>query len=50
MSSRIRKVTNPKEFFENLKNNPDEIIKWCKNEIEEYNKLIKLIKKLNKKI
>lgn len=31
-------------FFERLKDNPQEIIEWCEAEIKEYKKLIKLIK------
>lgn len=31
-------------FYKALKDNPEEIIKWCEEEIEEYKKLIKLIK------
>jgi hypothetical protein len=33
------------DFAENLKNNPKEIIAWCKREIKEYQKLIKLLEK-----
>lgn len=36
-------------FLENLKDNPKEIIKWCKREIKEYEKLIKLLEKKTKK-
>jgi hypothetical protein len=32
-------------FAEKFKNNPEEIIKWAEDEIEEYKKLIKLLKK-----
>lgn len=31
-------------FYEALKNNPEEVIKWAEAEIKEYKKLIKLIK------
>ena len=44
------KQTKANNFYESLKNNPKEIIKWAEAEIKEYEKLIKLIKKeLNKK-
>jgi len=32
-----------KEWYETLKDNPQEIIDWCKREIEAYQDLIKLI-------
>ena len=35
-------------FFEALKTNPQEIIKWAEREIKEYQNLIKLIKKTTK--
>lgn len=35
-------------FFETLKDNPQEIIEWCEAEIKEYKKLIKIIKKYEK--
>ena len=34
-----------KNFFNALKDDPQSIIEWCENEIKEYKKLIKLIKK-----
>lgn len=37
--------TKSNNFYNALKNNPEEIIKWCESEIKEYEKLIKLIKK-----
>jgi len=33
-----------KNRFNFIKNNPEEIIKWCEYEIGEYKKLIKLLK------
>jgi len=37
-------MSEANNVFEALKNNPQEIIEWCENEIKEYKKLIKLIK------
>lgn len=41
-------------FYNALKDDPKAIVKWCKDEIKEYQKLIKLIeggvKKLAKKV
>lgn len=31
-------------MYKALKDNPEEIIEWCENEIKEYEKLIQLIK------
>jgi len=33
-----------KNFFDSIKNNPQGIREWCQSEIEEYKKLIKLLK------
>jgi hypothetical protein len=35
-------------WFETLRDNPEDIIKWCREEIEQYEKLIELIKKQSK--
>ncbi len=42
-------MSKAKDFYGTLKDNPEEIIKWCEAEIKEYKKLIKLIKKGIKK-
>lgn len=44
-------MTNTKadNFFDNLKDDPQSILDWCDREIEEYQKLKKLIKKHLKK-
>lgn len=39
------KKTEADNFFEALKDNPQEVIEWAEAEIKEYKKLIKLIKK-----
>lgn len=39
--------TGADNFLDTLKKNPEEIIKWCEEEIKEYQKLIKLIKKMS---
>lgn len=36
-------MTKADNFFKSLKDNPKEILKWCRAEIKEYEKLIKLI-------
>jgi endonuclease III len=33
------------EFYKELKDNPENIIKWCEEEIDQYQKLIGLIKR-----
>jgi len=40
----MKKQTAAENFFESLKNDPEKIIEWAQNEIEQYKKLIKLIK------
>ena len=36
------------EFYKGLRDDPESIIKWCEEEIEQYQKLISLIKKKTK--
>jgi len=38
------KKSSADTFYNSLKGNPEAIIEWCKDEIREYQKLIKLIK------
>lgn len=41
--------TEANNFFETLKDHPEDILEWCDSEIKEYQKLKRLIKKsLNK--
>ena len=40
----MKEKTKAQQFYETLKDNPQEIIDWCYEEIEEYKKLIKIIK------
>jgi hypothetical protein len=42
-------TTAAENFFNALKDDPEAIIKWCEEEIEEYQKLIKMIKKSKEK-
>jgi len=45
-----KKKNSPAEdFFDSIKNNPQEIIDWCQSEIEEYKKLIRLLEEGKKK-
>ena len=37
--------SSAQQYAENLKDNPKEIIAWCKREIKEYEKLIKILTK-----
>jgi hypothetical protein len=39
------KKTSVEEFADTIKDNPKEIIAWCKREIAEYQKLIKILEK-----
>ena len=41
-------MTAHKNFYNALKDDPKAILKWCDDEIEEYKKLKKLIKKNDK--
>jgi len=41
----LNNMSASKNFFNALKDDPQSIIEWCENEIKEYKKLIKLIKK-----
>ena len=45
----MSKKTQADNFFNSLKENPDEIIEWAKREIVEYEKLIQLITKEKEK-
>jgi hypothetical protein len=42
------KKTPADNFYNALKDNPKEIIKWCRAEIKEYERLIKLLSKKSK--
>ena len=42
-------MTAHKNFYNALKDDPKAILKWCDEEIEEYKKLKKLIKKNERK-
>jgi len=43
----MKKKTNTAadNFYDSLKNNPKKIIRWCRAEIREYERLIKLLSK-----
>ena len=45
----MKKTSASKKIADTIKNNPKEIIKWAKSEILEYQKLIKILKKNDKK-
>lgn len=47
---KISKKSSVQEFADTLTGNPKEAIAWAKSEIKEFEKLIKLIKKLEKKL
>lgn len=40
-----KESSRAESFAETIKNNPKEIIAWCKSEIKEYEKLIKILEK-----
>lgn len=44
----MKKKSPAQEFADTLKDNPKKIIEWCKKEIKEYEKLIKILEKKNK--
>lgn len=46
----MKKQTAAENFFESIKNDPEKIIEWAQNEIEQYKKLIKLIKYESKRM
>jgi hypothetical protein len=40
----IKKKSRAQDFADTIKDNPEEIIAWCKREIAEYQSLIKILK------
>jgi len=41
--------TKAQNFADTIKDNPQEMIKWCRSEIKEYEKLIEILKNKNLK-
>lgn len=41
----MKKKSSVQEFADTIKDNPKKIIAWAKNEIKEYEKLIKMLEK-----
>lgn len=41
----MKKKTSVEEFADSIKDNPQEIIDWCRREIAEYEALIKILEK-----
>ncbi len=48
-NGRWMKMSEAQDFADTIKDNPDEIIEWCRNEIKEYEKLIKILEKRKEK-
>jgi len=44
----MTKKSTSQQWYNTLKENPEEIIEWARSEIKEYKKLIKIIEKENK--
>ena len=40
-----KKTSEADNFYNALKDDPEEILKWCESEIEAYKELVKLIEK-----
>lgn len=45
----MKKKSSVQEFADTIKDDPDKIIAWAKDEIKEYQKLIKILEKAKKK-
>ena len=43
----MKKKSSVQEFADTIKDDPDKIIAWAKDEIKEYQKLIKILEKAN---
>ena len=41
----MKKESKAQDFADTIRNDPKAIIKWCKEEIAEYQKLIKILEK-----
>ena len=41
----MKKKSDVQDFADTIKGNPKKIIAWCRREIEEYKKLIKILEK-----